>query len=219
VNPRTCVILKNVEDFSASLVELPLFRILFKADSAHCTILCLVIRLLVLLEHHQLSVSLGDDSFPMPELEDDISELSSIFSYPGSPVSASHQISLPDQSDVSHINSDDENPVVAYSIRSSPSRITSPLPTQPPKRKQSTTRSWVWGKAEDPLGLPVEILGIRYSHKRLHHKWYFLIKANKRKILAVSAMCSTLPAGTWNKESWAALNFSSWNLRRYSLPQ
>jgi len=60
------------------------------------------------------------------DLEDDISELSSLSSYPRS-LGASSQILLDDRSDISHVNLDDEDDEVNSFLSS---RSPSPVPTQ-----------------------------------------------------------------------------------------
>ena len=95
----------------------------------------------------------------MLDLKDDISELSSLSSYPRSP-GASSQI-LPDcpvnRFQTVLDDDDDENSVL---LSQSPSLI--PLPNALPKRKQLLSRSWVWEKPEEPLGVLVVIRGIKY---------------------------------------------------------
>ncbi|RPA93508.1 hypothetical protein L873DRAFT_1815673 [Choiromyces venosus 120613-1] len=75
----------------------------------------------------------------MQDLEDDISELSSIASYPSSPWSTS-QIPLDHMSNISLINIDDDD--VNHILSSLSPGLISTL-TQLQKRKQSTTHSWV----------------------------------------------------------------------------
>lgn len=96
----------------------------------------------------------------MSDLEDDISELSSLASYPSSP-GASSQIPNDISGNISQVDVNDEDDV--NSILLSQSASIAGIPNPPPKPKQLLPRSWVWGKPEEPLGLLVEICGIKYE--------------------------------------------------------
>ena len=84
----------------------------------------------------------------MLDLEDDISELSSLSSYPRSPRTSS-QILLDDRSHIPRVNIDNEDDGVDRFLSS---RSPSPLPLQ--KRKQSIPCSSVWqtGRATWAIG-------------------------------------------------------------------
>ncbi|RPA98265.1 hypothetical protein L873DRAFT_1048152 [Choiromyces venosus 120613-1] len=90
----------------------------------------------------------------MPDLEDNISELSSLSAYPGSPATSS-QILLDDQSDISHFNLDDEDDDVNCIMSSwSPSQVLTLIPQKKTKTVntvlmgmgQTRTASWALGR-------------------------------------------------------------------------
>ena len=94
----------------------------------------------------------------MDDFEDDMSELSSIASYPSSPGIFSQNL----------LEREDTINIPDISLESSMSQISStrsaslvPPGTPYSKRKQVTPRSWVWGTPEEPLGLLVEVRGIK----------------------------------------------------------
>ena len=94
----------------------------------------------------------------MDDFEDDINELSSIASYPSSLGRFSQNLlQLEDAINIPDIN-----------LESSPSQIASsqsvslvPPGTPHSKGEQLTPRSWAWSTPEEPLGLLVEVRGIK----------------------------------------------------------
>ena len=82
------------------------------------------------------------------DLEDEISELSSRSSYPGSP-GAFSQILLDTPSGISQVYVDDDDDLNSVCHHGT---SLAPIPIVLHKRKQLLPRSWVWGKPKSPLG-------------------------------------------------------------------
>ena len=94
----------------------------------------------------------------MDDIEDDISELPSIAPHPSSPGNISQNLpELENASDIPDIDIGCDQSQVSLS------RSVSLVPTgaSQPKQKQWTPRSWVWGTPEEPLGVLVEVRGIK----------------------------------------------------------
>jgi len=96
----------------------------------------------------------------MFDLEDDISQLLSLASYPSSR-RASSQVLIEISGDISQVDDNDDNDVNSILLSRSPS--IAGIPNPPPKRKQLLPRSGVWGKPDEPLELLVAIRGIKYE--------------------------------------------------------
>ena len=158
MNPRTCVILKLVfcwEILSCLLLFTPFCHcpasILQRFHSGMCySRTC---------EKHILQLPPAFQFPAMTDIEDDISELSSLSSYPSSSGIFS-QNRRDETADIFDFGLDENNQSVDR-VPQSPSH--SPILTPVPRRKRKglASRSWVWGKAEEPLGLLVEIDGIK----------------------------------------------------------
>ena len=96
----------------------------------------------------------------MSNLEDDISELSTLASYHSSP-GASSQILIDISGDISQIDVDDNDDRNSILLARSPSIVG--IPNPPPKRKQLLPRSGGWEKPKEPLELLVQIRAIKYE--------------------------------------------------------
>ena len=95
----------------------------------------------------------------MDDFGDNISELSSLASCPSS-LAYSLWSLRENTNDISYTDLEDDQGRILPSH--SPSLVLIPIPQ--PKRKRLTPRSWVWASPEEPLGLLVEVGGIKYEN-------------------------------------------------------